>query len=174
MKKIGLVLGLALLAASLVNGQKINSELSAVNFKIKNMKVRTVTGVFTGLKGEVRFDPDDLASSYFNVSIDATSVNTESERRDDHLRNEDFFHVEKFPLISFESHSIQPGPEGFTTTGILIMRGVSKEVSIPFAYNNNRFTGTLDINRFDYKIGEKKGKTAVDEIAQLEIIAVVN
>lgn len=174
MKKIGFVLGLALLAAGLLNGQNINSEKSVVNFKIRNMKIRTVTGIFTGMKGEVRFDPDDPAVSYFKVSIDAASVNTESRRRDDHLRNEDFFHVEKYPLISFESTSIQPDSAGFTTTGVLFMRGVSKEVSIPFAYNNNRFTGTLDINRFEYKIGEGTGRAAVDEIASLEIVAVVN
>jgi len=151
-----------------------DSEQSVVNFKIKNMKVRTITGIFTGMKGEVRFDPSIPDSSYFNVSIDAASVNTESNRRDNHLRNEDFFHVEKFPLISFESTSIQPASEGFTATGILTMRGVRKEVKIPFAYNNNRFTGTLDINRFEYKIGEGTGTAAVDETARLEIIAVVN
>ena len=174
MKKTGLLVGLALLAAGLATGQNIDSEQSVVNFKIRNMKIRTVTGFFTGMKGEVNFNPDDLTASYFNVSIDAASVNTESKRRDDHLRNEDFFHVEKFPLISFESTSIQTASEGFSTTGILTMLGVSKEVIIPFSYNNNRFTGALDINRFEYKIGEGTGKASVDEIAHLEIIAVLN
>ena len=138
------------------------------------MKVRTVKGAFTGMKGEIRFDETDLVNSSFKVSIDAATVNTENEKRDDHLRNEDFFHVDEYPVISFESHSIQKTDNGFITLGKLSMHGVSRDVEISFTYINGQFVGALEVNRFDYTIGEGTGTTSVDEMASLEIIAVVN
>jgi hypothetical protein len=54
------------------------------------------------------------------------------------------------------------------------MHGVSNEVAFPFTFSENQFRGILDVNRFDYKIGEGTSKTSVDEIASLEIIAVLN
>lgn len=174
MKKISLVVSLVILTISFAHAQTIDSEKSVVNFSIENMKVRTVKGTFTGVKGEISFDETHLANSSFKVSIDAATVNTENEKRDDHLRNEDFFHVEAYPVISFESHSIQKTDSGFITSGKLSMHGVSREVEIPFTYINSQFVGALEVNRFDYKIGEGTSTTSVDEMASLEIIAVVN
>ena len=174
MKKIGLIASLAFMASGFGSAQTIDSGKSIVNFSIENMKVRTVTGTFTGMKGEIRFDETDLANSSFNVSIEAASVNTENKERNDHLRNEDFFHVEEYPVISFESSSIQRTSSGFLTSGMLSMHGVSREVEIPFTYSNNQFVGILEVNRFDYKIGEGTNTTSVDETARLEIIVVVN
>ena len=54
------------------------------------------------------------------------------------------------------------------------MHGVSKEVTFPFTFSENQFRGTVEVNRFDYKIGEETSTTSVDEIASLEIIAVLN
>ncbi len=174
MKKTGLVVAMIFMTISFTKAQSLNSENSIVNFSIKNMKVRTVEGSFAGMKGEIRFDESDLVNSSFKVSIDAASVNTGNKKRDDHLRNEDFFHVEKYPLITYESSSIQRTNEGFLTTGTLSMHGVSKEVTFPFTFSDNQFRGTLDVNRFDYKIGEGTGTTSVDETASLEIIAVLD
>lgn len=173
MKKIGLIASMAFLAIGFGNAQTIDSGNSKVNFSIKNMKVRTVEGTFSGMKGEIRFDKTDLANSSFKVTIDAATINTENEKRDDHLRSEDFFHVETYPVISYESSSIKNTSEGYMTTGTLSMHGVSKEMEIPFTYSNKQFRGTLEVNRFDYKIGEGTGKATVGETASLEIIAVV-
>lgn len=174
MKKLGLILGIVLMGTGIANAQTLRSEESVVNFSITNMKIRTVEGTFTGMKGEIRFDESDLANSSFRVSIDAATVNTLNEKRDDHLRNEDFFHVEEYPVISFVSNSIKNTSEGFITGGILSMHGVNMEVEMPFTFTNNTFRGTLELNRFDYKIGEGSSTTSVGEIASLEIIAVVN
>jgi polyisoprenoid-binding protein YceI len=57
---------------------------------------------------------------------------------------------------------------------MLSMHGVSKEVTFPFTFSENQFRGTVEVNRFDYKIGEETSTTSVDEIASLEIIAVLN
>jgi len=169
-----MIASLVILATSFANAQSLNSDKSLVNFSIKNMKVRTVKGTFTGMKGEIRFDENDLDKASFKVSVDAATVNTDNKKRDDHLRNEDFFHVEEYPQISFESTSIELTSSGFNTKGLLTMHGVTREVKIPFSFSDNQFVGTLDVNRFDYKIGEDTGTTSVAETATLEIIAVAD
>ena len=82
------------------------------------MQTRTVNGSFTGMKGEIR---------------------------DDHLRNADFFHVEEYPVISFESSAVVLTSNGYLTRGILSMHGISKEVEIPFTYEAGLFSGSLDV-----------------------------
>lgn len=174
MKKILASLCLILMVMSLMQAQQISSDNSLVNFSIKNLKVRTVTGSFSGMQGEISFDPSDLANSRFLVSIDPATVNTGNKKRDKHLRSEDFFHVEAYPLISFTSTSVQKTKEGFTTRGTLSMRGLEREVEIPFTFSNSRFTGTLEVNRLDYKVGEGTGTFTAGETASLEIVAVLN
>ena len=174
MKKIVVMLGMALVGMSVMNAQTLDSEKSLVKFSIKNMQTRTVNGSFTGMKGEIFFDEKDLANSSFKVTVDAATVNTEDEKRDDHLRNEDFFHVEEYPVIRFESSGLVKTSDGYLTKGTLSMHGVSKEVEISFAYENGKFSGTLEVNRFDYKIGEGTKPMMVDETVSLEIIAVLS
>ena len=174
MKKILVSFYLILMVLSLMQAQQISSDNSLVNFSIKNLKVRTVTGTFSGMQGEISFDPSDLENSRFLVSIDPASVNTGNKKRDKHLRSEDFFHVEAYPLISFTSTSIQKTEEGFSTRGTLSMRGIEAEVEIPFTYSSSRFTGTLEIKRLDYEVGEGTGTFTAGEIANLEIVAVLN
>lgn len=173
MKKIGLVLSFVLALSGWISAQSVNTQKSIVNFEIGNMKVRTVEGTFGGMKGELVFDVDALGDSYFRVCIDASSVNTENEKRDDHLRNEDFFHVENYPEICFISASISKADEGFVTKGSLEMHGVIREVEIPFTFKDNTFVGKLRVNRFDYNVGEDIKTGMVSEEAMLEIICVV-
>jgi len=127
-----------------------------------------------GMKGDIKFDDADLASSSFNVCVDAATVNTDNNARDKHLRNEDFFHVEKYPDICFASTSISQKGSSFVTNGQLTMHGVTKNVSIPFTYSNGTFKGNLKVNRDDYKVGESTGAFMVSKEIELEIIAVTN
>jgi polyisoprenoid-binding protein YceI len=174
MKKISFIISLVLLSINLTNAQTLNGEKSIVNFNITKMGGKTVEGTFGGMKGEIRFEKTDLDNSSFKVSIDVTTVNTESNKRDKDLLKEKYFFVEEYPVILFESGSIKKTDKGFLTVGKLTMRGVSKEVEIPFTYKDGKFTGKLEVNRFDYKIAEGVKTKTVGEIASLEIIAVVN
>lgn len=158
---------------SFVNAQSIVTEKSMVNFEIGNMKFKTVEGTFSGMKGEVNFNSADISGSNFEVCIDAASVNTGNKKRDDHLRNEDFFHVDKYPTICFESTSITKNGTGFVAKGNLSMHGVTKQVEIPFTYNNNTFTGTLELKRLDYKVGESTGTFMVSNPVEMTITCVV-
>lgn len=174
MKKIGLLLSVCLALTTIVEAQTINTEKSRVNFEIGNMRVRTVQGTFGGMKGDLKFDLNDLENSFFVVSIDASSVNTENQKRDDHLRNEDFFNVAKYPMITFTSKRIFKTPDGFVTEGVMDMHGVQKEVSIPFAFEKNTFIGQIVVDRFDYDVGENIKTGMVSAEAHLEIICVIN
>jgi polyisoprenoid-binding protein YceI len=173
MKKISLISVLSLLALNIIYAQTLNSEMSIVKFGIGNMNIRTVEGTITGMKGEIRFDTTDLAGSLFNVCVDPTTVATGIKMRDKHLRGENFFHVETYPEICFNSSFIQKTASGFTTLGKLTMHGVSREVEIPFTYSNKQFAGTLEVNRFEYEVGEGTSTFTAGEIINLEIIAVL-
>ncbi|MEL6865777.1 MAG: YceI family protein [Bacteroidota bacterium] len=157
----------------LSHGQTINTAESKVTFKVSNMAFRTVDGSFTGMNGTVDFTTADLSNSNFEVCVDANTVNTDNKKRDDHLRKDDFFHVEKYPTICFQSQEIKQSDTGFTTKGALTMHGVSKEVEIPFTFENNQFTGQLTVDRLDYKVGEGTGGFMVGKEIEITIICVV-
>ena len=75
---------------------------SAITFKIKNFGA-TIDGSFTGLKGEIHFDPTQLNSSRFEITLDANSIDTGIDLRNKHLKKEDYFNVKTYPEIKFVS-----------------------------------------------------------------------
>ena len=156
------------------NAQIIDSKNSIVNFAISNMKWKTIEGTFSGMDGEIEFNENDLQNSSFNVCIKAATVNTEKEKRDVHLRNEDFFEVAKYPNICFASSSIEKTTDGYLTKGKLSMHGITKPIEINFTYKNNAFNGKLTVNRFDYKVGENMKTFMVGETVTIEIICTTN
>ncbi len=154
-----------------LKAQHINTETSKVSFEVSNMKFRTVEGTFSGMTGTANFDASDLKNSVFDICIDASTVNTENEKRDTHLKNEDFFHVDKHPQICFVSTSISKTNTGFEATGNLSMHGVTKVVTVPFTYENKTIKAKLDINRLDYKVGEDFGTFMVGNEVEIWIEA---
>ena len=144
--------------------QNINSDASFVEFSISNMKFKTVEGTFKGMKGEVKFDIDDLVNSSMNVCISSASVNTGNEKRDEHLRKDDFFNCEKYPDICFKSTSITKEENGFIVSGEMSLHGITKQVEIPFNYSNNTFKGSFKINRKDYGVGGNGTFMVGDEV----------
>jgi len=157
-----------------VNSQTINTNKSEVKFKITGGGIFTVKGNFTGMKGDFNFSESDVSNSSFNICIDSKTLNTKNEKRDTHLHSADFFDVEKHPTICYTSTSVSKTSDGYKTTGDLTIHGVTKTVEIPFTFKNNKFEGTLEINRFEYKIGEDYGTFRVGETADVTIICKVN
>lgn len=173
MKTRKLIIALLLFVTSATYAQEIDKKASIVNFEVSNMKVRTVAGSFTGMEGEISFNADNLSESFFKVCIDAASVNTANEKRDDHLRNEDFFHVDVFPQICFVSNNIVKTPEGYTTKGKLKMHGVEREESIDFTFDGKNFIGTMEVSRLDYKVGEDTNTGMVGEMIKLQLVCIL-
>ena len=103
---------------------------SEVLFKIKHLVISTVTGSFTKFEGTVDSTGDEFENAQINFSIDVSSIHTGQEQRDAHLKNSDFFEIEKYPSISFASSSfIKTGESQYILTGNLTMKGVTKEVT---------------------------------------------
>jgi polyisoprenoid-binding protein YceI len=103
---------------------------TSITFKVQHMMISKVPGSFEKFEGTVIYDEKDLSKSTINVSIEAASVNTGVEARDNHLRSADFFDVQKFPKITFVSKKIVAGGGKYQVIGDLTMRGVTKEVTL--------------------------------------------
>lgn len=168
---------LALLFSGLIQAQRswsIDAERSSVKFTISNFGI-DVEGSFAAPLGIISFTPTDPSSGVFNVSVDPKTVDTGIKKRDKHLRNTDFFEVEKYPEIRFESTSISKVGEDFTLKGKLTIRDVTKDVLLPFSFqvkeNMGMFTGKFILNRKDYGLG---GMMPSGKEVTVEIMVVVS
>lgn len=131
---------------------------SSVHFVIKNFGIKT-GGDFTGLKGSIKFDPVNFASSVFDVSVDAGSIDTDNSSRDGHLRKTEYFDVEKFKVINFKSNKVVRSSVAgrFFIYGDLTIKGVTKPVEFGFGATPKNggyvFDGEFTINRRDFGVG---------------------
>ena len=100
------------------------------------MMISTVRGTFDSFSGTVEFDPETPAATSVNVSIDAASINTREEKRDEHLRSGDFLDVANFPAITFVSKRVEPaGADSGKLIGDLTIHGVTREVVLDVDYH---------------------------------------
>lgn len=102
---------------------------SEVVFKVKHLMITNVKGEFRKFNAEI--GGEDFTKSPVRVTLDATSVFTNDEKRDGHLVSADFFDTEKFPEIVFESTAVKSkGGDDYEMTGNLTMKGITKEVTL--------------------------------------------
>jgi polyisoprenoid-binding protein YceI len=138
----------------------IDKAHSEATFQVRHL-ITKVRGHFTDFSGRIAFDADQPADSHVSFTVSAASIDTGVPDRDTHLRSEDFFHVEKFPTLTFEStRAVKKSAQEFDVTGTLTIRGVAKEVTLPVTYlgtakdpwGNSRaaFESEMTINRKDY------------------------
>lgn len=177
MKKI-LTYAICLLTALQIQAQSIDSSASKVEFKISNMGFRTVQGSIGGMQGDIHFNENNLAMSYFNVDVDPSSIDTDNEKRDEHLKNEDFFYVEKYIAVNFKSKEIRKSGDAYLALGTLSMHGMEKEIELPFTASREgdqiRFEGSMELVRADYQLGTEKysGGFMVGKKVEVKIICV--
>jgi len=113
---------------------------SGIGFSVKHMMVSNTKGSFNTFEGTIEYDITANMLKSVEGSIHAASIDTNNKARDEHLRNEDFFNVEKFPKITFKSTSVEKsGEQTFTVTGKLNVLGVDREVTLPVT-----ITGPVD------------------------------
>ncbi len=130
---LGVVTALIGTAAQALDTYKVDPAHSSVNFSIEHMVINTVHGRFRQFEGSITVDPDSgNALKGASGTIQAKSIDTDIERRDDHLRSPDFFDTEKFPTITFESTEIKKDGSDQVLVGKFTMHGVTKDVSLPF------------------------------------------
>jgi polyisoprenoid-binding protein YceI len=117
---------------------KIDPAHTTLEFSARHMMITTVKGRFSELEGTVTMDDADPSRSVAEVTIQAASIDTRTEQRDQHLRSGDFLDVESHPAITFRSTRIQGNPvspgDSFTLEGDLTIRGTSKPVTLEATY----------------------------------------
>jgi polyisoprenoid-binding protein YceI len=176
-KRLLFLLLLFATASASAQNLRMLDESGSVGFVIRNFGIRT-NGSFKGLKGNIVFNPAQLASANFNVSIDAATVDTDNSARDKHLRKSDYFDVAKYPLIKFASRSIKNGSKAgeYIVTGLLTIKNITKEIEIIFTASSFGsgyiFKGSFNIDRRDYGVGGKSFSLSDDVKISLNIKAV--
>lgn len=149
---------------------------SKVHFVIKNFGINT-RGSFDGLAGSITFDPANLSTASFNVTVDAKTVDTDIEARDNHLRKAEYFDVEKYPKISFKSTKITAtNKDGYLYMfGVITIKNVSKEISFPFSQTSKDggilFKGDFRLNRKEFGVGGSSFSLSDDVSIELSIFA---
>ena len=108
---------------------------SSVTFSTKHMMVTTVRGTMAIRDFELDFDPDHLDRGSVRVSLDAASIDTGQEGRDQHLRAADFFDADAHPTIDFVSTRIEPAGDRYRIHGDLSIRGVTRPVVLDAEYS---------------------------------------
>lgn len=110
---------------------KIDPAHSEVQFKVKHLMITTVTGYFRKFDLEVQTEDEDFTKAKrIEFTAEASSIDTNSEQRDTHLRSADFFDVEKFGQIRFTGKTLERSGEDYRLTGDLTIRGVTKPVAL--------------------------------------------
>lgn len=168
---------------------KIDPAHSEVNFTVRHMMISNVRGRFENFTGTVEFEPDNPANSSVEVQIEAASINTREDKRDNHLRSADFLDAENHPYLTFKSKRIEILDDSHgLISGDLTIRGVTREVVLetefngmsqsPWGFSSAGFSASTSINRKDWGLTwnmalETGGVLVSDEIKiniELEII----
>jgi polyisoprenoid-binding protein YceI len=115
--------------AAQVQTWNIDPAHTAAQFSVRHMGISTVRGAFTKVSGSIQYDPSDPAKTTIEATIDANSVDTRVEKRDNDLRSPDFFDVAKYPALTFKSKRVETAGSGkMKVVGDLTIHGVTKEV----------------------------------------------
>lgn len=134
---------------------------SELQFKIKHLMISNVSGSLKNFQVEVKTNDEDFSTARINMSAQMDSISTNNEQRDIHLRNSDFFEVEKYPELQFKSTKVEKEDEDtFILRGELTMKGVTKPVKLNVEFNGSTkdpwggeragFLITGKINRTDW------------------------
>lgn len=166
--------------ADLKGNWEVDPVHSQVQFSVTHLVISEVDGSFKVYSGDINLNDNDLSNAKFNFEIDAKSINTGVDARDEHLRSEDFFNTEKYRTISFKSTKVKKsGKDNYAVTGNLTIREVTKPITFTLkyggvavdGYGNTKagFKANATIDRFDYglkwnALTEAGGMTVSNEV----------
>ena len=143
------------------SGWRLDKAHSGITFSIRHLVISEVTGNFKDFDIAFTATKDDFTDGSVDATLKVASLSTDNERRDNHLKSDDFFNAEKFPEIKFKSSSFEKvGENTYKIKGVLTIRDVTKDVTLDATYNGSikgmggstvaAWKATLAINRFDY------------------------
>ncbi len=158
---------------------------SNVSFTVTHMMVTEVEGKFKNFEGTIAATKEDFSDAQFNFTADVNSINTDDEKRDGHLKSDDFFNAEKFPQMKFKSISFKK-LEGkkYILEGELTIRDVTKKVKFDVTYNGTGknpwgmtvagFKANTTINRMDYNLKWNKTLEAGGLLVSEDVVVNLN
>ena len=174
-------LALAATAAAQAGTWQIDPMHSAAQFSVRHLGVSTVRGAFTKVSGSAKYDPADATKTSLDASIEATSVDTRVEMRDNDLRSPNFLEVQKYPTITFHSKQVKSAGAGkLRLTGDLTIHGVTKEVvldvdgpsaAVKDPWGNQRIgaSATTTIKRQDFGVNGAAGIVGDDITITIDV-----
>jgi polyisoprenoid-binding protein YceI len=128
---------------------RIDPAHSIIGFSIRHNEINLVSGRFKDFTGSIHFDDKDAAKSSVEFKAKVESIDTGVAARDNHLRTADFFEVAKYPEMTFKTTKVErKGKAGYILTGDLTIKGVTKQVVLPFA-----ITGAIKDARGNTRMG---------------------
>lgn len=158
----------------------IDANHSTFEFAVRQVVVSTIKGAFSGVSGEIHFDPERPENASVRAEIDISTLDTHHAGRDAKILGEGFFEVEKYPTATFESTRVASTGDGrFAVTGDLTLRGVTREVTFDTTFQGTHlqvdgtprgaFIALASINRTDFGFGLGNqlpggGMTHTDEV----------
>jgi len=157
-------------ATSFAETFQIDPEHTQINFSIKHLVFFTVQGNFKEFSGSIQADPENKILIAANAAIQATSVDTGQEKRDNYLRGEDFFDAKQYPGIHFKSKNVTGSENDITMVGDITIKGITQEIVLkgsffeitldPQKKLRAKFAATGIINHQDFKLrGDNPTKT---------------
>ena len=160
--KTKLLLAVFLLSGNLLFGEEvwtIDKSHTEILFSVKHLVISEVGGKFRDFEGDLKSNGDDFDGSEIHFKADVQSINTDNEKRDGHLKSEDFFNAEAYPELNFEGKLVKNG-SGYVLKGEMTIRDVTKPIEFEVKYNGTvtdpwgntkaGFKIMGSINRFDY------------------------
>ncbi len=184
------IIGIVLMAGAGTAGAEmarfnVDPDHSSIGFSVAHMVVSKTTGRFTDYNGFIEMDPETLKIKDIEALINTASVTTYHEKRDGHLKNEDFFNVEKYPTMTYKMKYSRKDGDNIIAIGDLTMLGVTREITLSGKFNgvvkdpygNTRvgFTAEGKLNRKDFgmnwnKLLDSGGLVVSDDVSiKLEI-----
>jgi polyisoprenoid-binding protein YceI len=149
-----------------VASYRVDKAHTNIGFWVRHMVLSKVHGEFKDYDVVFKWDENNLGNASIEVHIRTASIDTDNERRDKHLKSSDFLAIESYPEIVFESTKIEHDEDGYVAHGTLTIRGVTKNISLPFTVIGHfvqpdgttrmGVEASLKINRFDYNVSWDK------------------
>ena len=177
----GLLINLSLTAQ---NTWVFDQAHTSVGFSIEHLVISETTGQFSTFEGTVQTSGDDFSGAEVNFTVDVSSIDTGNERRDGHLKSDDFFSAEAYPKMTFTSTSFEK-VEGnsYKLIGDLTIRDVTKPIELEVEYKGTVKMGDTQkagfklkgsLNRFDYNLKWSKVTEAGGLVVGEEVTIIVN
>ncbi len=179
-----LLAGLTSLLAQ-TNNWKLDAAHTSVQFSVKHMLISKVAGNFPEFSGSIQLSDDNFTNAQISGTVTVSSLDTDNDRRDNHLKSEDFFLAEEYPEMTFKSSKVEKtGKNAYAITGDLTIKNITKTVTFDAQHGGTitvrgarrmGWHASTTINRFDFDLKWNKtleaGGLVVGKLVTIDISA---